>query len=89
MGDGGIIDVRSPGQTRFLHEFEAWLEMGLHSPSCSRSREIALVQQARMDLLKSGPEFAPYAMRAMTMVVRALGGGLAQPQRARLAAAQE
>ena len=42
-----------------------------------------------MDFLKSGPELAPYALRALAMVARAAEGGLAQPQRAMLAAAQK
>jgi tellurite resistance protein/ubiquinone biosynthesis protein Coq4 len=42
-----------------------------------------------MDFLKPGPEFAHDALRAMTMVARAADSGLARPQKAMLAAAQE
>ena len=41
-----------------------------------------------MDFLRPGPELAPHALRAMTMVTRAATSGLARPQRAMLDAAQ-
>ena len=41
-----------------------------------------------MELLKTKPEAAPYALRAMTMVARAAESGLGRPQRAMLDAVQ-
>jgi len=41
-----------------------------------------------MDLLKTGPELAPDALRALTSVARAASNGLGPPQRAMLDAAQ-
>jgi tellurite resistance protein len=41
-----------------------------------------------MELLKTGPEAAPYALRAMATVARAAESGLGQPQRAILDAVQ-
>ncbi len=41
-----------------------------------------------MDFLKPGPELAPYALQAMTMITRAADNGLDQPQRAMLDAIQ-
>lgn len=42
-----------------------------------------------MDFLRTGPQLAPYALRAMTMVTRAARSGLSRPQRAMLDAAQK
>ena len=41
-----------------------------------------------MEFLKTKPESAPCALRAMTMVARAAESGLGQPQRAMLDAIQ-
>ncbi len=41
-----------------------------------------------MQLIQPGPELAPYGLRAVAMVGRAADGGLGQPQRAMLDAAQ-